>query len=36
VARAAARDFDILSPACGLVPTTPAENLRAMVRAAQR
>ncbi len=36
VARAAARDFDILSPACGLVPATPAENLRAMVRAAQR
>ncbi|MGO8702961.1 MAG: uroporphyrinogen decarboxylase family protein [Candidatus Brocadiia bacterium] len=35
VARAAARDFDILSPACGLVPTTPAENLQAMVRAAQ-
>ncbi len=35
VARAAARDFDILSPACGLVPTTPAENLRALVRAAQ-
>jgi uroporphyrinogen-III decarboxylase len=33
VARAAARDFDIVSPACGLVPTTPAENLRAMVRA---
>jgi len=33
VARAAARDFDILSPACGLVPTTPAENLRALVRA---
>ena len=36
VARAAARDFDILSPACGLVPTTPAENLQALVRAAQR
>ena len=35
VARAAARDFDILSPACGLVPTTPAENLRALVRAAR-
>jgi uroporphyrinogen-III decarboxylase len=36
VARAAARDFDVLSPACGLVPTTPAENLQALVRAAQR
>ena len=35
VARATARDFDILSPACGLVPMTPAENLRAMVRAAR-
>jgi [methyl-Co(III) methanol-specific corrinoid protein]:coenzyme M methyltransferase len=35
VARSAARDFDILSPACGLVPTTPAENLRALVRAAR-
>jgi [methyl-Co(III) methanol-specific corrinoid protein]:coenzyme M methyltransferase len=35
VTRVAARDFDIVSPACGLVPTTPAENLRAMVRTAQ-
>jgi [methyl-Co(III) methanol-specific corrinoid protein]:coenzyme M methyltransferase len=35
VARTAAHDFDILSPACGLVPMTPAENLRAMVRAAR-
>jgi [methyl-Co(III) methanol-specific corrinoid protein]:coenzyme M methyltransferase len=35
VTRVAARDFDIVSPACGLVPTTPAENLRAMVRAAR-
>jgi [methyl-Co(III) methylamine-specific corrinoid protein]:coenzyme M methyltransferase len=34
VARAAARDFNILSPACGLVSATPAENLRAMARAA--
>jgi MtaA/CmuA family methyltransferase len=30
-ARRAARDFDIVSPACGLVPTTPAANLRALV-----
>lgn len=33
VARAAARDFQVVSPACGLVPTTPAANLRALVRA---
>jgi len=30
-ARRAARGFHIVSPACGLVPTTPAENLTALV-----
>lgn len=33
LARAAARRFHVVSPACGLAPATPAENLRAMVRA---
>jgi len=32
-ARRAAREFHIVSPACGLSPLTPAENLRALVRA---
>jgi len=31
-ARRAARDFHVVSPACGLVPATPAENLRALVQ----
>ena len=31
-ARRAARDFDVVAPACGIVPTTPAGNLRALVR----
>jgi MtaA/CmuA family methyltransferase len=31
--RKAALDFDIISPACGLVPTTSPEHLRALVRA---
>jgi [methyl-Co(III) methanol-specific corrinoid protein]:coenzyme M methyltransferase len=32
-ARRAAREFQVVSPACGIVPTTPAANLRAFVRA---
>lgn len=31
--RKAARDFEIISPACGLVPTTPPEHLTALVSA---
>ncbi len=32
-ARRAAREFQIVSPACGLVPSTPPEHLRAMTQA---
>jgi [methyl-Co(III) methanol-specific corrinoid protein]:coenzyme M methyltransferase len=32
-ARRAAREFHIVSPACGLSPLTPAENLQALMRA---
>jgi [methyl-Co(III) methanol-specific corrinoid protein]:coenzyme M methyltransferase len=32
-ARRAAREFHVVSPACGLVPTTPARHLRALVQA---
>jgi len=32
VARRAAREFQVVSPACGIVPATPAANLRALVR----
>lgn len=34
-ARRAARGFQVVAPACGLVPTTPAANLRALVRVVQ-
>ncbi|HUT73415.1 MAG TPA: uroporphyrinogen decarboxylase family protein [Armatimonadota bacterium] len=34
-ARRAARDFDVVSPACGLAPTTPASHLRALVHASR-
>jgi len=34
-ARRAARDFDIVSPACGLVPSTPARHLAALVEVIQ-
>jgi [methyl-Co(III) methanol-specific corrinoid protein]:coenzyme M methyltransferase len=34
--RRAARQFHVVSPACGLVPTTPPENLRALVGAVRR
>jgi len=32
-AHGAACEFQVVSPACGIVPTTPAANLRALVRA---
>ena len=34
-ARIAAREFDVVSPACGLVPVTPARNLRELVETVQ-
>lgn len=36
VGRRAACEFNVVSPACGLVATTPAENLRALVGAVRR